>query len=67
MNLFIKPYIIAYEAGDIDKLMSLYSNSAMENNGLRLDDIKREYQKNFQGKHYRYVLGKVQIQKGDGQ
>lgn len=66
-NLFMEQYISAYEAGDIDKFMSLYSKSAVENNNLRYDDIRRAYQKSFQGTRYRYVLSDIRLRKDDNQ
>ncbi len=65
VNLFMEQYVTAYEAGDIDKFMSLYSKSAVENNNLHYDDIRRAYQKSFSGGHYKYALSNLQMGKGD--
>ncbi len=65
VNLFMDQYIGAYEAGDIDKFMALYSNSAVENN-LHYNDIRLAYQKRFGGSHYAYALSNIQMRKVDG-
>lgn len=65
VNLFINQYTRAYESGDIDRFMSFYSISAIENGRLRYDDIRRAYQKNFQDNRYTYTLKNPQIQKSD--
>ncbi len=67
VNFFINQYISAYESGDIDRLMSLYSKSAIENGILYYDDIRRAYEKNFRSGHFIYTLRKPQAQGIDGQ
>ena len=64
-NLFMSQYASAYESGDIDKFMSFYSSSAVENNNLHYDDIKRAYERNFRDNRYEYALRDVQMQKND--
>ncbi len=64
VNLFTNQYSNAYESGDIDKFMSFYSKSAVEN-GLHYEDIKRAYEKNFQEGRYAYALKNVHVQKSD--
>lgn len=51
LMLFIKKYIDAYQKGDINNFMTLYSGSAVEN-GLAYEDIKRSYQKYFKKRRY---------------
>ncbi|MEW6002613.1 MAG: DnaJ domain-containing protein [Nitrospirota bacterium] len=63
VNLFIGQYIRAYEEGDIDKFMQLYSKSALENSRLRYNDISRAYKKNFEGNRYKYFITNVQFRK----
>ncbi|HWR57685.1 MAG TPA: hypothetical protein VN328_02245, partial [Thermodesulfovibrionales bacterium] len=63
VNLFMDQYVRAYESGDIDRFMSLYSTSAVENSSLRYNDIKRAYQENFQGNRYAYTLRNVEARK----
>lgn len=60
VTLFIDQFTGAYEAGDIDRFMSLFSASAIENNSLRYDDIRREYEKHFRGNRYKCDLKNVQ-------
>ena len=62
VNLFMGQYRSAYEFGDINRFMSLYSKSATEN-GMGYDDIKRSYQKNFEGGRYSYMLTNPQVRK----
>lgn len=63
VDLFLEQYVHAYEEGDIEKFMSLFSKSAMENNRMNYDEIKRAYRKNFENARYRYALGNVQFRK----
>lgn len=63
VNLFISQYVRVYESGDIDKFMSFYSTSAIENNSLRYEDIRHAYEKNFRDNRYTYVLKEVQMKK----
>lgn len=65
VNIFISQYTRAYEYGEIDRFMSLYSASAIENNSLRYDDIRRSYQRNFGNNRYTYTLNNLQMQKND--
>ncbi|HWR58429.1 MAG TPA: secretin N-terminal domain-containing protein [Thermodesulfovibrionales bacterium] len=62
---FVDQYISAYESGDIDKFMSLYSTAAVENNSLLYEDIRRAYQEGFRGTRYKYELSNIQARKGD--
>ncbi len=63
VNLFISQYVRVYESGDIDKFMSFYSSSAVENNSLRYDDIRRTYEKSFRNGRYTYILNNIQMKK----
>jgi hypothetical protein len=65
VNLFLSQYANAYESGDIDRFMALYSKSAVENNSLHYDEIRRAYEKNFRNGHYSYALSNVHMQKSD--
>lgn len=62
VNRFMDQYRITYESGDIERFMSLYSKSAVEN-GMRFDDIRRSYRKNFEAGRYTYSLRNPQMQK----
>ena len=66
VKLFIDQYTQAYERGDIDRFMSFYSTSAIENNSLRYDEIRNGYQRNFQDSRYTYSLRDPQVEKSDG-
>jgi len=63
VNLFISRYTRAYEEGDIEKFMSLYVRSAVENGRMNYDEIKRAYKHNFEKSRYRYSLRNVQFRK----
>ncbi len=63
VNLFISQYVQSYEAGDINKFMSFYSTSAVENNSLHYDDIRSEYDRNFRNGSYSYILNNIQLKK----
>jgi len=65
-RVFIAQYAQAYELGDIDKFMSFYSKSAIENNSLDYDEIRNGYQKNFQDSRYTYSLRDPLVEKSDG-
>lgn len=65
VNLFIGQYISAYESGDIDRFMSLYSRAAIENGILYYADIRRAYEKNFQRGRFIYTLTNQQMQRAD--
>jgi pilus assembly protein CpaC len=64
INLFMDQYRKAYEFGDVDRFMSLYSKSAVEN-GMNYNDIRRSYQKNFRMGRYSYTLKNPQVQRRD--
>ncbi|HWR58599.1 MAG TPA: outer membrane protein assembly factor BamD [Thermodesulfovibrionales bacterium] len=65
VGLFVEQYRSAYESGDIERFMSLYSKSAVEN-GMRFDDIRRSYHKNFEAGRYTYALRNQQaLKSGD--
>ena len=66
VRLFIDQYTQAYELGDIDKFMSFYSKSAVENKSLRYDEIRNGYQKNFQDSRYTYSLSDPLVEKSNG-
>ncbi len=66
VNLFISQYVQVYESGDIDKFMSFYSSSAIENNRLHYDDIRRAYEKGFRGGRYTYNLSNIRMNKDNG-
>lgn len=63
VNLFISLYTRAYEEGDIEKFMSLYVRSAVENGRMNYDEIRRAYKHNFEKSRYRYSLRNVQFRK----
>lgn len=63
VNLFISLYVRAYEEGDIGKFISLYSRSAIENNRMSYEEIRRAYQKNFEMGGYRYSVRNVRFRK----
>ena len=63
VNLFISQYTRAYEEGDIEKFMSLYVRSAVENGRMNYDEIRRAYKHNFEKSRYRYSLRNVQFRK----
>jgi LysM repeat protein len=66
VKVFIDQYTQAYELGNIDRFMSFYSKSAMENNSLRYDEIRSGYQKNFQDSRYTYSLRDPLVQRSNG-
>jgi LysM repeat protein len=66
VKVFIDQYTQAYELGDIDRFMSFYSTSAIENNSLRYDEIRNGYQRNFQDSRYTYSLKDLQAERSDG-
>ena len=66
VKAFIDQYIQAYELGDIDRFMSFYSGSAVENNSLGYNEIRSGYQKNFQGSRYSYSLKDLLMEEKDG-
>jgi len=66
VKVFIDQYTQVYELGDIDKFMSFYSKSAIENNSLRYDEIRNGYQKNFQDSRYTYSLRDPLVEKSNG-
>jgi LysM repeat protein len=66
VNVFVDQYTQAYELGDIDRFMSFYSPSAIENNSLRYDEIRNGYQRNFQDSRYTYSLRDPVVKKSDG-
>ncbi|HWR59077.1 MAG TPA: type II and III secretion system protein, partial [Thermodesulfovibrionales bacterium] len=59
--LFVLDYTRAYEDGDIDKFMSFYSLSAVENNRMRYNEIRQTYRKNFENKRYAYTLEDMKL------
>ncbi|MCL5023286.1 MAG: DnaJ domain-containing protein [Nitrospirae bacterium] len=63
VNRFLERYARAYEEGDLEGFLSLYSKSAVENNRLNYEEIKRAYRKNFEAARYRYTLGNVRFGK----
>ena len=66
VNVFIDQYTQAYERGDIDRFMSFYSTSAIENNSLRYDEIRNGYQGSFQNSRYTYSLRDPLVERSDG-
>jgi curved DNA-binding protein CbpA len=62
-RFFIIRYILAYERGDIEEFMHFYSKSAIENNRLNYEDIRKAYKKSFEAKKYKYGINNVQFQK----
>lgn len=66
VSVFIDQYTQAYELGDIDRFMSFYSRSAVENGSLRYEEIRNGYQKNFQVSRYSYSLKDPLVEKSDG-
>jgi hypothetical protein len=66
VKVFIDQYTQAYELGDIDRFMSFYSKSAIENNSLGYDEIRNGYQKNFQDSRYTYSLRDPLVEKSNG-
>ncbi len=66
VNLFISQYARAYEEADIEKFMSFFSRSAVENGRMNYDEIRRAYKQNFEKSRYRYRLKNVRYrQNGD--
>lgn len=65
VKVFIDQYTQAYELGDIDRFMSFYSKSAIENNSLGYDEIRNGYQKNFQDSRYTYSLRDPLVKKSN--
>jgi curved DNA-binding protein CbpA/ketosteroid isomerase-like protein len=63
VDQFIGRYIRAYEEGDIERFMSFFSRSAVENGRMNFDDIRRAYKKNFDNGRHRYSLRNVQFRK----
>ncbi|MFH0933252.1 MAG: DnaJ domain-containing protein [Nitrospirota bacterium] len=63
VRFFIIRYILAYERGDIEEFMHFYSESAVENNRLNYEDIRKAYKKNFATGVYKYGINNVQFQK----
>jgi len=63
VNLFISQYTRAYEEGDIEKFMSLFSRAAVENGRMNYDEIRKAYKHNFEKNRYRYTLKNVQFRK----
>jgi hypothetical protein len=67
VHLFAGQYRKAYEEGDIEKFMSLFSKSAIENDRMNYEEIRRAYKKNFESSRYRYILDNVRsVKNGDG-
>jgi Flp pilus assembly secretin CpaC/ketosteroid isomerase-like protein len=62
VNLFMDQYRKAYEFGDIERFMSLYSKSATEN-GMNYNDIRRSYRNNFKSGRYSYTLRNPQVRR----
>lgn len=65
-RVFSDRYARAYESGDIDIFMSLYSPSVVEDKSLRYEDIRRAYQENFRRGRYRYELSNIRLRRDDG-
>lgn len=64
VRLFINKYIKAYEAGNLNSFISLYSESALENKKLGYNEIKKSYQKYFNGERYTHMdIGSLQFHK----
>jgi len=66
VKAFIDQYTQAYELGDIDKFMSFYSRSAVENSSSGYNEIRNGYQKNFQDRRYSYSLKDPLMEESDG-
>lgn len=62
VDLFLNQYVRAYESGDVDTFVSLYSTSAVEK-GLHYDEIKKSYRKHFEAGHYTFEMKNPQEQK----
>lgn len=62
---FMRRYIRAYEKSDLDGIMTLFSQAAVENNHLRHDDIRKAYRMAFDGKINYYQLRDLDV-KYDG-
>jgi curved DNA-binding protein CbpA len=60
VNSFISQYARAYEEGDIEKFMSFFSKSAVENGKMNYDEIRKAYKRNFESFRCRYTLRNVQ-------
>jgi len=63
VNSFISQYARAYEEGDIEKFMSFFSKSAVENGRMNYDEIRKAYRRNFESFRCRYTLRNVQSRK----
>jgi curved DNA-binding protein CbpA len=63
VRLFIVHYILAYEKGDIEGFIKFYSKSAIENNKMDYEEIRKRYKKNFEKGRYKYGLNNAQLQK----
>lgn len=66
VNAFIDQYTQAYELGDVDKFMSFYSRSAIENNTAGYNEIRNGYAKNFRVSRYAYSLKDTLMEESDG-
>lgn len=60
---FISRYANAYEEGDIEKFMTFFSRSVVENGRMSYEDIRSAYKKNFENNRYRYSLRNVRYRK----
>ncbi len=60
-HLFIVLYILAYDKGDIEDFINFYSKSAIENNKMDYEHIRKAYKKNFKKGKYQYGLNNVQF------
>lgn len=48
-------FILAYEEGDLDRLLSLFATDVVTNEGIGVDWVKREYGRQFEGSTRRFL------------
>ncbi len=62
VEAFMKGYIEAYKKSDIDLFMSFFSVSAIENNILTYQEIRKRYQAAFRNEIESYDINKMNIE-----
>jgi hypothetical protein len=62
VEIFMKKYIEAYKKSDIDLFMSFFSVSAIENNILTYQEIRKRYQAAFRNEIKSYDINKMNIE-----
>jgi hypothetical protein len=58
---FISDYIAIYEKGDIERFMTLFSRSAIENDAIDYNGIHHIYARTFEGKKNKYQITSLEI------